>query len=117
MRPGNKIHIIWYVCSDFLSAVISWILLYFTRRLLLAEPVFLYGALYLNNRFWLGLSLIPAGWLIFYGLTGAYHDLYKKSRLSELTITFLCSLIGCTVLFFAIVINDPQTDYRYYYKA
>ena len=27
------------------------------------------------------------------------------------------SLIGCTVLFFAIVINDPQTDYRYYYKA
>jgi exopolysaccharide biosynthesis polyprenyl glycosylphosphotransferase len=117
MRPGSKIHIIWYVGSDFLAAVISWILLYFTRRLLLAEPVFLDGALYLNNRFWLGLSLIPAGWLIFYGLTGAYHDLYKKSRLSELTITFLCSLIGCTVLFFAIVINDPQTDYRYYYKA
>ena len=29
----------------------------------------------------------------------------------------LSSLIGCTILFFAIVINDPQTDYRYYYKA
>jgi len=26
-------------------------------------------------------------------------------------------LIVCTILFFTIVINDPQTDYRYYYKA
>jgi exopolysaccharide biosynthesis polyprenyl glycosylphosphotransferase len=37
--------------------------------------------------------------------------------LNEYTMTFICSLIGCTVLFFSIVINDPQTDYRYYYKA
>ncbi|HEY4156249.1 MAG TPA: sugar transferase [Puia sp.] len=117
MGPGKKIHIIWYGLSDFLCAVISWIILYFTRRILLSEPVYLNGAIYLNNRFWLGLSLIPAGWLIFYGLTGAYHSLYKKSRLNEFTSTGVCSLIGCTVLFFAIVINDPQTDYRYYYKA
>ena len=117
MRSNRKIHIIWYVLSDFLSAVLSWIILYFTRRILLSEPLFQDGTIYLNNRFWLGLALIPAGWLIFYGLTGVYHSLYKKSRLTEFSGTAVCSLIGCTVLFFAIVINDPQTDYRYYYKA
>jgi exopolysaccharide biosynthesis polyprenyl glycosylphosphotransferase len=118
MSRSGRIHIIWYSIGDFLSAILSWFVLYFTRRLLLAEPVFDGGGgLYLNNRFWLGLVLIPAGWMIFYGLTGAYHSLYKKSRLNEFSSTALCSLIGCTVLFFAIVINDPQTDYRYYYKA
>jgi exopolysaccharide biosynthesis polyprenyl glycosylphosphotransferase len=54
---------------------------------------------------------------MFYATVGSYTSLYKKSRLNELNITFICTLIGCTVIFFSIVINDPQTDYRYYYKA
>jgi polysaccharide biosynthesis protein PslA len=116
-HTGRKIHIAWYMLSDFLSAILSWIVLYFTRRDLLNEPIFLDGSLFLNNRFWLGLTLIPAGWIVFYALTGTYHSLYKKSRLNEFSSTAISSLIGCTVLFFAIVINDPQTDYRYYYKA
>ena len=117
LHAGRKIHITWYVLSDYLSAILSWMILYFTRRLLLQEPLFVDGELFLNNRFWLGLLLIPAGWIVFYALTGTYHSLYKKSRLNEFSSTVLSSLIICTVLFFAIVINDPQTDYRYYYKA
>src|SRR5450432_377962 len=117
LHAGRKIHITWYVLSDFISAILSWMILYFTRRLLLKEPIFLDGVLFLNDRFWLGLLLIPAGWIIFYALTGTYHSLYKKSRLNEFSSTILSGLIGCTILFFAIVINDPQTDYRYYYKA
>ncbi len=116
-HAGRKIHITWYVLNDFISAILSWMILYFTRRVLLDEPVYISGKLFLNNRFWLGLLLIPAGWIIFYALTGTYHSLYRKSRLYEFSSTAVCSLIGCTVLFFAIVINDPQTDYRYYYKA
>src|ERR1700676_4976339 len=116
LHTGRKIHITWYVLSDFLSAILSWMILYFTRRILLNEPVYLDGKLFLNNRFWLGLILIPGGWIVFYALTGTYHSLYKKSRLNEFYSTALSRLIGCTILFFAIVINDPQTDYRYYYK-
>ncbi len=117
LHAGRKIHITWYVLSDYISAILSWMILYFTRRYLLKEPIFVDGELFLNNRFWLGLLLIPAGWIIFYALTGTYHSLYKKSRLNEFSSTALSSLIVCTILFFAIVINDPQTDYRYYYKA
>jgi polysaccharide biosynthesis protein PslA len=117
LHAGRKIHITWYVLSDYISAILSWMILYFTRRLLLQEPIFVDGELFLNNRFWLGLLLIPAGWIVFYALTGTYHSLYKKSRLNEFSSTILSSLIVCTILFFAIVINDPQTDYRYYYKA
>jgi polysaccharide biosynthesis protein PslA len=117
LQKGNKIHIIWYVLSDYISAILSWVILYFTRRSLLQEPIYIDGNLFFNGRFWLGLALIPAGWIVFYALTGTYHSLYRKSRLNEFSSTALSSLIGCTILFFAIVINDPQTDYRYYYKA
>jgi exopolysaccharide biosynthesis polyprenyl glycosylphosphotransferase len=117
LQPGRKIHITWYVLSDYISAILSWMILYFTRRILLQEPIYVDGDLFLNNRFWLGLLLIPAGWIIFYALTGTYHSIYKKSRLNEFSSTMLSSVIVCTILFFAIVINDPQTDYRYYYKA
>ena len=41
-------------------------------------------------------------------MVGAYRtSLYKKSRLTELTNTFIYSIFGCTFIFFAIVINDP----------
>ncbi|PWT71645.1 MAG: sugar transferase [Bacteroidetes bacterium] len=117
MVASKKIHIAWYIVSDYLAAILAWIILYFTRRSLLHETTVINGHPYLNNRFWLGIILIPLGWLIFYAIIGSYHSLYKKSRLNELTITAICSVIGCTVLFFSIVINDPQKDYRYYYKA
>jgi exopolysaccharide biosynthesis polyprenyl glycosylphosphotransferase len=117
MPASKKIHIIEYIFSDYLAALLSWIILYFTRRSLLSEPLVINHQIYLNNRFWLGISIIPVGWLVLYGIVGSYHTLYKKSMLNEYTMTFICSLIGCTVLFFSIVINDPQTDYRYYYKA
>jgi len=117
MKAFKKIHISWYIFSDYVAAIFAWIILYFTRRHLLSEKIFTEHGLYLNDRFWIGISLVPLCWLIFYGMVGSYHSLYKKSRMNEITTTAICSIIGCTVLFFSIVINDPQTDYRYYYKA
>lgn len=117
MPSVKRIHSTWYLLSDYLAAILAWIVLYFSRRLLLHEHVTIDNELYLNNRFWWGITVIPITWLIFYALVGAYNDLYRKSRLSEFVITLLCCIIGCTIIFFAIVINDPQTQYTYYYKA
>jgi exopolysaccharide biosynthesis polyprenyl glycosylphosphotransferase len=117
MPSAKKIHITWYILSDYLAAAIAWIILYFTRRYLLAEVLTTPSGIYLNDRFWWGLSLIPFGWLMFYTLVGSYNSLYSKSRLSEINSSLICSLIGCTIIFFLIVINDPQHDYTYYYKA
>lgn len=72
---------------------------------------------YLDSRFWWGISLLPIAWVIFYAILGSYGSLYKKSRLNELTLTFICSIIGCTLIFFLIVINDPHPRYTYYYKT
>jgi polysaccharide biosynthesis protein PslA len=117
MPSVKRIHSTWYLLSDYLAAILAWIVLYFSRRYLLHEGVITEDGLILNNRFWWGITLIPLTWIIFYALVGAYNSLYRKSRLNEFIITLLCCLIGCTIIFFAIVINDPHTQYTYYYKA
>lgn len=113
----HTISVFWYILSDYITAVLSAIIFHFSRRYLLSEPIFIKGHLVLNQRFWLGTSTIPLSWLILYTLVGSYGSLYQKSRLSEISNTFIYCLIGCTIVFFAIVINDPVKDYHYFYQT
>lgn len=117
MLPVKRIHSTSYLLTDYVAAILAWIVLYFGRKYLLHEQIFINDQLDLNERFWLGISTIPIAWVIFYGLAGAYNALYRKSRLNELVITLTCCLLGCTLIFFVIVINDHQKQYTYYYKA
>jgi len=117
MASTKRIHSSWYVFSDYLAAILAWLVIYFTRRYLLEEALTFERRIYLNDRFWWGISLIPLFWLIFYAIIGSYRSLYKKSRLNEFALTLVTNIIGCTIIFFVIVINDPQRQYTYYYKA
>ena len=116
-KKPHTINIGWYIFSDYLAALLASVIFHFNRRILLSEPVFINGSLYLTNRFWLGCSTIPIGWLILYTMCGSYNSLYKKSRFNELYNTAIYSVIGCTFVFFAIVINDHEKDYHYFYKT
>jgi exopolysaccharide biosynthesis polyprenyl glycosylphosphotransferase len=49
-------------------------------------------------------------------MADTYRNVYLKSRVRELGQTFLVTLIGTTVLFFAIILNDAIVDYRTYYS-
>ena len=117
MNPGKKIPVGWYAVIDLITACIAWASFFFIRKWLLDEPITGENGLMVDSRFWLGILFIPAGWLILYTIVGAYRHLYKKSRLFEFTITFICSLIGCIVLFFALLLDDVHEDYSYYYAA
>jgi exopolysaccharide biosynthesis polyprenyl glycosylphosphotransferase len=117
MNSGKQISIAWYAVIDFFTAALAWACFFFIRKWLLHQTIAEAGQLQINSRFWLGVFFIPVGWLILYGLVGAYHSLYKKSRLFEFTGTFICSLVGCIVLFFAVILDDAKNNYSYYYLA
>jgi exopolysaccharide biosynthesis polyprenyl glycosylphosphotransferase len=116
-KKSHTIPVYWYILSDYLAALLSSNIFHFSRRILLSEPVFVGNRLLLTNRFWLGTITIPFGWLILFSMVGSYKGLYQKSRLSETSNTFIYSIIGCTMVFFAIVINDPEKDYHYFYNT
>ena len=117
MKPGQKISIAWYAVTDLLAASLAWGCFFFIRRALLDQPVTENGQLLFDAKFWMGILFIPLGWLILYTLVGAYHSLYKKSRLFEFTSSFVCSLLGCIVLFFVLLLDDAKNNYTYYYQA
>lgn len=117
MKGDPKIPIAWYTVTDFLTASLAWAVFFFSRRALLNQPVMENGILQTDSKFWMGIILIPLGWLILYTLAGSYHSLYKKSRLFEFTSTFVCSLLGSIVLFFALLLDDVKNDYSYYYSG
>ena len=120
MKQAKPIHIAWYILSDFLTASLAWGIMYFLRKYFLGLTVSENGELAIDDNFWLGITLVPIGWLILYTLVGSYHALYKKSKLQEFTTAFICSLIGTAFLYFTVLLNDIQEDnssYKYYYLA
>lgn len=117
MRDVRQISIAWYVITDFIMASLAWAIFFFVRKALLRETIADDGQLQVDFKFWLGITLIPLAWLILYTLVGTYHSLYKKSRLFEFTSTFICSLIGAIVLFFAFILDDAENTDSYYYLA
>ena len=116
-RKLHTVSILWYILSDYTMALLSSIIFHFSRRILLSETIFNDHSLVLTQRFWLGTITIPLGWLALYTLMGSYRNLYQKSRLNESTNTFIYSIVGCTTVFFTIVINDPVKDYHYFYQT
>jgi exopolysaccharide biosynthesis polyprenyl glycosylphosphotransferase len=106
----------WYAGSDYLMTALAWSFFFGLRRRLLGEPLALEYILS-DERFWLGLVLIPLGWLSLYAITGSYLSIYKKSRLAEFTKTFTGCIIGTVVLFFVFLLDDKPATYNYYYAA
>lgn len=117
MKTGKQISVTWYAVIDFVTASLAWACFFFIRKWVLKETITDQGEIIVNNKFWLGIIFIPLGWLALYTLVGSYRKLYKKSRLFEFTITFMCSLIGTIVLFFLFLLDDVKTNYSYYYLA
>lgn len=117
MQKNKPIHIAWYAATDFVMAAIAWGILFFLRKWFLGDEVELKNGLPVEKNFWLGIILVPAGWMILYFVTGAYNSIYKKSPFKEFTTTFIFSLIGSIILYFTIILNDIKNDYRYYYLA
>ena len=117
MNKRRQIPIALYAATDFFMAALTWALFYFLRRSVTKQDIFSHGKLQIDDNFWLGIIFVPLGWLILYTIIGTYRSLYKKSRLFELASTFICSLIGCIILFFVFVLNDTKNNYSYYYFA
>ena len=109
-----------YGFVDWILSGVAWTLFYYFRKTYEVPDVNIwqrFGLAFHDRSFWLALSVIPVAWVILYGLTGAYQSVYSKSRLKELSQTFFITLLGCTVLFFAAILDDQIFTYKMYYQS
>lgn len=119
MNHKPRLHIAWYVISDYLLSAWVWGLMYFLRKYYLGIRVAGDDGLQIDDNFWMGIFLVPFGWLSLFTIVGSYRSIYRKSRLREMITTFIVSLIGVVFLYFTIILDDIRStqDFRYYYAA
>jgi polysaccharide biosynthesis protein PslA len=117
MKGIRKLSIGWYAVCDWLSALAAWLVFYGIRKHLLHQENEGISEWIGDRRLLMGLLLMPLCWVFFYFLTGTYHSLYRKSRLSEVVRSFLTSLTGNLVIFFAFLLDDSRNGNQYYLKA
>lgn len=116
---NKKLEILKYLLSDYITSAIAWALFFWFRKTQIEFPFnFEWHEVQNDPKFWMGLFLIPFGWLVLYGIQGLYHNVYRKSRLKELAQVFVSCVIGVVVLFFVFVLDDiNHNKYQSYYKS
>lgn len=104
-----------FIVADWLAAVLAWGLFYSYRKTYLENSPLDLEIILNDQRFILGVIALPVLWVCFYALTGAYQNVFRRSRLKELGQTIYHSLIGVLVIFFTLLLDDTVTSYRTYY--
>jgi exopolysaccharide biosynthesis polyprenyl glycosylphosphotransferase len=110
---NNFLHTLKYICLDIISSSLAWLIFLYYRT------VYLDGSqsFFINEERVYGLMVINIFWIIFYSAIGTYTDIYRKSRLKELVQIFIISIIGVTIIFFAVLIDDIIVNYKQYYSS
>ena len=109
-RSFQKIKLI---VADYLAALLAWMLFYVLRKYILHEmsegiSFFLLGSA----------IMIATFWLLLYTLIGQYRDIFRKSRVKEITNLAQISFLGAIIIFFALLLDDEGVqNYRSYYKT
>ncbi len=115
-RRDMRMSLLRYVGFDYLAAILAWAT-YFTYRKMNIEGQAFDWAHYIDPQFFLGIALIPLAWMLAHFVSGAYTDIYRKSRLNELARTLIITLIGSVILFFTVVIDDVILTYANYPRS
>lgn len=119
LRPDTaarrRAHTRWYMVADWLAALVAWTIFFVDR--LMQEGGSEWWQAFEDDKYFLGASLIPIGWLMLYALFDEYRDIYRLSRLTTIARTLLLTVFGVLVLFFAVILDDTVESYRVYYRS
>lgn len=96
-------------------AMLAWALFFVYRKTLEGAP--LSAEILHDSNFFLGILIIPTGWVLLYSIFDHYVDIYRLSRLTTLTRTFFLAFFGVVFLFFTLILDDVVRDYQTYYRS
>jgi exopolysaccharide biosynthesis polyprenyl glycosylphosphotransferase len=119
LRNKKKIHTLMVVLLDYFAASAAWFGFFFYRKLFIDIDKLEGFDIPVSNdqNLFSGLLYIPLYWLILYYLSGSYIDVWRRSRLKEVTQTFTLTAFGVIILFFFLLLDDKVTSYKDYYNS
>jgi len=114
---SRKLRTIYYILCDLMSAALAWTLFNYYRKTEVdslktgevPDAIF-------DNQYFISIAVLPVIWVLVYYLSGSYNNVLRKSRINEFVQLLATSIIGVTVLFFVLLLDDSVVSYRLYYK-
>jgi len=104
---NKRLQVIKYIAADYLAASIAWTLFFIYRKYAVDHLVFSHlDDIFGDKKLYFGVTIIPLFWLLLYTLIGTYRQIYRKARLREFAQTILMTIIGVTILFFTLILDD-----------
>src|ERR1051326_8575875 len=115
---GKTLQIVKHIIADIIAAAAAWTAFYIFRKVYIESVKFgQHVPLEFGKKFFFGMILVSFFWFLLYASTGAYKDIYRKSRLKELGQTLFISLVGVIVIFFTLILDDEIITYKTYYQS
>jgi len=113
---NKNIQTLKYIVSDSLSVALSWFLFNLFRKIYIESP-FLEKKIpfVFNNYFLVSVIVLIVFWLLLYTYSGYYYNVYRKSRIQELSQTFFSTFFGVILVFFLFLLDDIVGSYMDYY--
>ncbi len=114
---SQRIRTIYYLIADFISAGLAWTLFNIYRKTQI-DPLKLgnFNTKIFDDTFVQSVLILPFIWVLVYYLSGAYNNVLRRSRINEFVQILATSIIGVTVLFFVLLLDDEVASYKLYYK-
>jgi len=114
---NKRIQTLKYILADWASASIAWSLFYIYRKTIIESSLYVHNVFQFDQKFFLGVLIIPFFWILIYTLLGTYKNVYRKSRLRELGQTLYISVLGVLIIFFLLLLDDTIVNYKTYYHT
>ena len=105
-----------YLVSDIIASAAAWTLFFFFRKMVFEQKIF--GpdlVITADSRLLTGVIVIPVFWILLYFIAGYYNNPLRKSRLADFGSTLAITIIGTTILFFTLILDDFISAYTNYY--
>jgi exopolysaccharide biosynthesis polyprenyl glycosylphosphotransferase len=110
--------VIKYIIFDFLGSSLAWGSFYLYRKIKIEESTEVaFSLLTQDKNFINGILGISAIWILIYALLGNYRNIYRKSRVLELSKTLIQHLFGVLVIFFLFLLDDQIKSPSQYYLS
>lgn len=117
MIRKRNLHIVLLIFFDAIAAALAWSMFFAYRKMFIETDIYGKIDIVLDRNFYLGLLYIPLFWIILYFLAGNYKEIWRKSRIKEVSKTFSVTIIGVVLLFFTLLLDDAVGNYQAYYRT
>lgn len=114
---SRRLRTLYYILADLMSAALAWTIFNYYRKTQIdsLKTGWVPDAIF-DHQFFISVVVLPAIWVLVYYLSGSYNNVLRKSRINEFVQVLATSIIGVTVLFFVLLLDDSVVSYRLYYK-